>query len=269
MEIFGHIFSNVSKSLDSYCCALLDVILFCHFEKDIIPSKGGRCFPPEGTSKMYRFSCDDSRILFSGYLIVLVHHPSHDRCIGVDVRSRDILVRADKVCHCFYISPAQMFKLMGRELLWINRNPSLGAAIRDICHSAFECHPECKRLYLILADIWMITDAALCWPEDIIIMDAYRWIDIDGLVIHGDSKVSKKYLFWVLQYFFLVIPQRNERICFVYMAERVIEHFRRTLIFQKNHCLTLASPNKCCFLSFFVLCICLASLGRNSLCSRR
>src|SRR3989338_1699536 len=209
MEIFGHIFSNVSKSLDSYCCALLDVILFCHFEKDIIPSKGGRCFPPEGTSKMYRFSCDDSRILFSGYLIVFVHHPSHDRCIGVDVRSRDILVRADKVCHCFHISPAQMFKLMGRELLWINRNPSLGAAIRDICHSAFECHPECKRLYLILADIWMITDAALCWPEDIIIMDAYRWIDIDGLVIHGDSKVGKKYLFWVLQYFFLVIPQRR------------------------------------------------------------
>lgn len=92
--------AGVSKSLngDADFGGIL-VVSSLEFLDAIVGAPTGRLVPPETAAKRNRFAGDYSRAKFPLDSGLLVHHPSHDDWIGVNIRSGNIPIWSDEIRH--------------------------------------------------------------------------------------------------------------------------------------------------------------------------
>ncbi len=88
--------------------------------------------PPPTPPEFERLAGDDTRCVFAGLLLVLVHHPGHHLRAGVDVRSRDVGLRSDDVGVLGDVGPGEPFALTHREATRVDLDAAFCATKGDI-----------------------------------------------------------------------------------------------------------------------------------------
>ena len=76
---------------------------------------------------------------------VRVHHPGHDLLVGVHVGRRDVLVRADDDADLAGVAARHALELAARELLRVDPDAALGAAVGHVHRRVLDRHPGRQR----------------------------------------------------------------------------------------------------------------------------
>src|SRR5450756_1853881 len=93
----GSIEADIAKTLNGDSGALeAHAHLLCSEAQAIDTAKPSRCSPAKRPAEDERLARHESRRVMAGQLAVLIDHPCHNLAIGVDIRSRNIAVGADK-----------------------------------------------------------------------------------------------------------------------------------------------------------------------------
>ena len=77
-----------------------------------------------------------------------------------------------------------------RELLGVDRDAALAAAVRDADDRALPGHPHREGLDLVERDVLVVADAALGRAAAEVVLDAVAGEDLDGAVVHVDREVD-------------------------------------------------------------------------------
>src|SRR5258706_15588178 len=81
-----------------------------------------------------------------------VHHPGHDLDVRVDVRGRNVLLGADEGRGLWEQPTWQVLQLLLSELLRVDDDATLWAAVRDAEDRALPGRPHARRLELVEPD---------------------------------------------------------------------------------------------------------------------
>jgi len=117
-----------------------------------------------------------------------VHHPGHDLRRRVDVGGRDVSLGADEDADLGRVAPGERLELLERELLGVDDDAALAAAVRDPDDRALPGHPHGEGLDLVDADVLVIADAALGRATTEVVLDAVAGEDADRPVVHLDRE---------------------------------------------------------------------------------
>ena len=79
------------------------------------------------------------------------------------------------------------------ELLGIDDDAALAAAVRDADDRALPGHPHREGLDLVEADVLVVADAALGRPAAEVVLDAVAGEDLDRPVVHVDREVDGEF----------------------------------------------------------------------------
>ena len=101
-----------------------------------------------------RLAGDDARDGVPGVHGVGVHHPGHDLGVGVDVRRRDVLLGPDQDLDLGEEPAGQALELLLAELLGVDDDAALAAAVRDADDGALPGHPHREGLDLVEVTSW-------------------------------------------------------------------------------------------------------------------
>ena len=143
-----------------------------------------------GAAQADRLAGDDARDGVAGVHGVGVHHPGHDLGVGVDVRRRDVLLGADEDLDLGEEPAGQALELLLAELLRVDDDAALAAAVRDADDRALPGHPHREGLDLVERDVLVVADAALGRPAAQVVLDAVAGEDLDRPVVHVDREVD-------------------------------------------------------------------------------
>ena len=137
-----------------------------------------------------RLAGDDARHGVADVHGIRVHHPGHDLGVRVDVRGRDVLFRADEDLDLGEEPTGQRLELLLAELLRVDDDAALAAAVRDADDRALPRHPHRQRLDLVEADVLVIPNAALGRTASEVVLDAVARVDLDRPVVHLHREVD-------------------------------------------------------------------------------
>ena len=137
-----------------------------------------------------RLAGDDAGDRVAGVHRVGVHHPGHDLGVGVDVRRRDVLLGSDEDLDLGEEAAGQALELLLAELLGVDDDAALAAAVRDADDRALPGHPHGEGLDLVERDVLVVADAALGRPATEVVLDAVAGEDLDGSVVHVDREMD-------------------------------------------------------------------------------
>jgi hypothetical protein len=121
---------------------------------------------------------------------VRVHDPGHHARIRAEVRRRDVHLRADDYADLGGISAGEPLKLAFRQAARVDDNATLGAAVRQVDHGAFPCHPHRQRLHLVEANEGAVADAAFHGPAGVVVLHPVAREHLGVAVVHADGEVD-------------------------------------------------------------------------------
>ena len=87
-------------------------------------------------------------------------------------------------------APGQGLELLLAELLRVDDDAALAAAVRDADDRALPGHPHRERLDLVEADVLVVADAALGRAAAEVVLDAVAGEDLDRAVVHLHREVD-------------------------------------------------------------------------------
>ena len=119
-----------------------------------------------------------------------VHHPGHDLGVGVDVRRRDVLLGPDEDLDLGEEAAGQALELLLAELLGVDDDAALAAAVRDADDRALPGHPHGEGLDLVERDVLVVADAALGRAATQVVLDPIAGEDLDRSVVHVDREMD-------------------------------------------------------------------------------
>ncbi len=137
-----------------------------------------------------RLAGDDARHRVAHVHRIGVHHPGHDLGVRVDVRGRDVLLGADEDLDLGEEPAGQRLELLLAELLRVDDDAALAAAVRDADDRALPGHPHRQRLDLVEADVLVVANAALGRTATEVVLDAVARVDLDRPVVHLHGEVD-------------------------------------------------------------------------------
>ena len=152
---------------------------------------GRRLVAALGAAEADRLAGDDARDGVARVHRIGVHHPGHDLGVGVDVRGRDVLLGADQDLDLGEEAAGQALELLLAELLGIDDDAALAAAVRDADDRALPGHPHREGLDLVERDVLVVADAALGRAAAEVVLDAVAGEDLDRPVVHVDREVDR------------------------------------------------------------------------------
>ena len=103
---------------------------------------------------------------------VRVHEPGHDLRGRVDVRRGNVALGPDQDLDLSEEAPAQVLELTARQLLGIDDDAALAAAVGNADDCALPGHPHRECLDLVDAHVLVVADAALGWAAAQVVLDA-------------------------------------------------------------------------------------------------
>src|SRR6266566_1967128 len=160
---------------------------------------GGRLVATLRPAEADRLAGHDARDRVADVHRVGVHHPRHDLGVRVDVRGRDVLLGANEDLDLGEEATGQGLELLLAELLRIDDDATLAAAVRDPDDRALPGHPHRQRLDLVEADVLVIANAALGRTAAQVVLDPITRIDLDGAVVHLHGEVDDQLAAWLAQ----------------------------------------------------------------------
>ena len=160
---------------------------------------GRRLVAALGAAEADRLAGHDARDRVAGVHGVRVHHPGHDLGVGVDVRRRDVLLGPDEDLDLGEEPAGQALQLLLAELLGIDDDAALAAAVRDADDRALPGHPHREGLDLVERDVLVVADAALGRAAAQVVLDAIAGEDLDRPVVHVDREVDGELAPWLAQ----------------------------------------------------------------------
>ena len=113
-----------------------------------------------------------------------VHDPSHDLRVGVDVRGRDVLVRADDGGNLVGVAASQVLQFVFGELVGIADNSALGATEGNVDDGAFPGHPGGERFDFVESDVGMIANSTFAGAAHAAVLNSETFEDSERTVIH-------------------------------------------------------------------------------------
>ena len=119
-----------------------------------------------------------------------IHHPRHDLRVGVHVGCWNILHRSDDDADLAGVAAGETLKLLLRQLLGIDANAALGAAVGQIDRGRLHSHPGRKRHHFFEGHLRMVTDTALAGASCEVVLDAKALEMAHGAVVHLDWDVD-------------------------------------------------------------------------------
>src|SRR5688500_789236 len=129
---------------------------------------------------------------------VRIHHPTHNLLVRPHVGRRHISVRSDKIDEFLHVAAGEMFELRFRQLLWIDNDAALGAAIRQADERALPTHPHRERGDFANGDVLMKTNTALRRTGGKIMLDAIPFEDSDAAITPADGQRDCETAAWIL-----------------------------------------------------------------------
>ena len=90
------------------------------------------------------------------------------------------------------ISAAEALKLLAGQLLGVNDDAALAAAVRDAHDRALPGHPHREGFDLVERDVLVVADAALGRAAAEVVLHAVAGVDLDGPVVHLDREVDRQ-----------------------------------------------------------------------------
>ena len=154
---------------------------------------GRRLVAAFGAAQADRLAGHDARDRVARVHRIGVHHPGHDLGVGVDVRGRDVLLGADEDLDLGEEPAGQALELLLAELLGIDDDAALAAAVRDADDRALPGHPHREGLDLVERDVLVVADAALGRTAAQVVLDAVAGEDLDRPVVHVDREVAGEF----------------------------------------------------------------------------
>ena len=143
-----------------------------------------RFISAEGAAYGKRLAGDDTGLPLAGECCVFIGDPRHDLAIRIHIRCRYVLIRSDDGIDLSDIAACQTGKFAGGELVRIDLDPALCAAIRDIADGILDGHPRGKGFDFVFIGCGMETDAALRCASCGGVLYAVAGEDFDMPVIH-------------------------------------------------------------------------------------
>src|SRR6185369_13037772 len=151
---------------------------------------GRRLVAAFGATEADGLAGDDARDRVARVHGIGVHHPGHDLGVGVDVRRRDVLLGSDEDLDLGEKAAGQALELLLAELLGIDDDATLAAAVRDADDRALPGHPHGEGLDLVERDVLVVADAALGRAAAEVVLDAIAGEHLDGAVVHLHGEVD-------------------------------------------------------------------------------
>src|SRR6056297_1066285 len=87
--------TGITKTMNSNTDLLAQIYLFFNIFKNKITSLGGGFIPAHRTADLNRLAGYHSGNIFAPEVAVFIHKPSHNLSVGINIRSRNILVRTN------------------------------------------------------------------------------------------------------------------------------------------------------------------------------
>ena len=119
---------------------------------------------------------------------IFIGHPAHDHGIGIDVRRRDIAIRADDAGKGLDIGARQPLQLGLGQGLGVHLDRPFAPAIGQVGHRALDRHPEGQGLNLLDAGIGVEADAPLGRAARVVIAATPGQEGLARSVIHADQQ---------------------------------------------------------------------------------
>ena len=119
-----------------------------------------------------------------------VHDPGHRLAVRVHVRRGDVPLGPDDDADLGRVAAGQALELAQRELLGIDDDAALGAAVGDVDDRALPGHPHRQGLDLVEGHALVVADAALGRAAAQVVLDAIAGEDLDAAVVHLHREVD-------------------------------------------------------------------------------
>ncbi len=145
-----------------------------------------------GSAETDRLAGHDARDRVADVHGVRVHEPGHDLGRGVDVRRRDVALGPDQDRDLGEEPAAESLELPLGQLLGVDGDAALAAAVRDAHDRALPGHPHREGLDLVERDVLVVPDAALGGAAAEVVLDAIAGEDLDGSVVHVHREVDRE-----------------------------------------------------------------------------
>ena len=102
------------------------------------------------------------------------------------------LLGADDDADLGRVAAGQALELLVRELLGVDDDAALAAAVRDADDGALPGHPHRQGLDLVEGDVLVVADAALGRAAAQVVLDAVAGEDLDAAVVHLHREVDRQ-----------------------------------------------------------------------------
>src|SRR5450830_806869 len=192
--------ANVAKTLNGDSGALeAHPHLLCSEAQAIDTAKPGRSSPAKRSANDDGLACQEGKVVVSGQLAVLVHHPCHDLAGRVDIRSRNIAVSTDKRPQRADVSTGKSLEFAGGQLRGIDNDTSLATTIRETDDGALERHEGRHSLDIFEGLVLMESDAALGRSNRIVMLAAESLENLRGAIIHANRNGNAERPLWVAE----------------------------------------------------------------------
>ena len=154
---------------------------------------------PSEPPRWMRLAGDDAGGGAAGVHRVRVHHPGHDLAVGVDVRRRDVALRADDDADLAGVAARHALQLLLRQLLRVAADAALGAAVGQVHRRALDRHPGRQRHHLLERHVGVVAHAPLAGAARQVVLDAVALEVGDAAVVHLDRHVDDERALRALQ----------------------------------------------------------------------
>ena len=128
---------------------------------------------------------------------VSIHDPCHNLTVCINIRSRDIFIRADDRKDPGCITTGQTDQLSSGKFGRIDLDTSFGTAVRNIYNCTFKGHPCSKSLNLVHVGILMEADTTFARSTCTGMLNTISLKYLDGAIIHTDRDRNLKLTFRV------------------------------------------------------------------------
>jgi hypothetical protein len=150
----------------------------------------GRLDPAQRPAEFDRLAGDhagDGTALVGG---VGVHHPRHDLRVGVDVRRRDVLGGPDDDADLAGVAAGDLLEFVQGQLLGIDPDAALGAAIRNVDCSVLDGHPCRERQDFFQRHVLVVAHATLARSARQVVLHPVALEVANLAVVHLDRDVD-------------------------------------------------------------------------------
>jgi hypothetical protein len=119
--------------------------------------------------------------------------------VGVDIGRGDVALRADDDADLAGVAARHALELLGRELLRIDPDAALRAAVGQVDRGALDRHPRAERHHLFERHVGVVAHAALARPARQVVLHAIALEVRDAAVVELDRHVDDQDALRMLQ----------------------------------------------------------------------